>query len=97
MAGKSGKLTNAALRERGPRMILTQGTHDNGQRLTVIFRQGQSCFKDGFGQGSFCTTDGKGEYIIFRTLAQSFTLSYLLNIGRANSKGLGRKPVPNSL
>jgi hypothetical protein len=62
-----------------------EGEHENGHRMTVIFREGQSCFASGFAHGDFMTkaTDG---YVSFRTLAKSYTLSYLLKIGRTNAR-----------
>lgn len=84
MPGRSGKMTNEAHRQRGNRMVLTQGHHGNGNKFCVIFQEGQSCFSSGFTSGSFMMHDKAGDYISFRTLAKSYTLSYLLRIGRFN-------------
>ncbi len=63
-------------------MVLAQ---DDGRRLTVIFREGQGCcFKGGFDHASFMTHLTDGSYISFRVLAKSYTLGYLLRIGKAN-------------
>jgi hypothetical protein len=83
MPGRSGKLTNEALHSRGPRLVLAEG-EQNDNRFMVIFREGQSCFSSGFGHADF-VMESAGKYTIFRTLAKSYTLNYLLKIGRANA------------
>ena len=84
MAGRTGKLTNDALRSRGPRLVLAEGEQDD-KRFMVIFREGQSCFSSGFGHADFVMESG-GRYTIFRTMAKSYTLNYLLKIGRINAR-----------
>jgi hypothetical protein len=81
-----------ALHARGPRMILTKVAHDNGERIAVIFREGQSCFSSGLDEhimvmfrGGFMMKHGES-YISFRMLAKSYTLKYLLRIGRTNAR-----------
>jgi len=66
-------------------MILAQGTKDNGERITIIFREDASPFAAQFNHGSFLTDTPTGAYVNFRELARSFTLSYLLKIGRVNA------------
>ena len=86
MAGRTGKLTNEALRNRGPRLVLAEGEHENGESMMVVFRENQSCFKSGFGHGSFAMVDDRGGYISFHELARSYSLNYLLNLGRTKPK-----------
>jgi hypothetical protein len=66
-------------------MVLAQGEHENGQRLMVIFREGRSCFSAGFGHGDFMMKGATG-YTSFHTVAKSYTLGYLLKIGRINAR-----------
>lgn len=81
MSGRTGKLTAEALRERGPRMVLCRGDHDNGSSIKVIFREGQEPFESG--GADFMRRDSNG-FISFGRIAQSYTLAYLLRIGRFN-------------
>jgi hypothetical protein len=81
VSGRTGKLTTATIIARGPRMVLASGVHDDGRLLAVIFLEGESCFAAGHIDGSFTTHDKTG-YIDFKTLAKSYTLSYLLRVGR---------------
>ena len=90
MPGRGGKLTNEALRTRGPRLILAEveyvkGDHDN-PAIHVIFREGQGCFKaTGFSHSDF-TFEDAGRYFSVRTVAKSFSFGYLMKIGRVNQK-----------
>jgi hypothetical protein len=84
MAGRSGKLTNEALAARGPRMVLACGRHADDSESYVIFREDQSCFHHG-GGADFLWRLGSLEqqrYVSFQTVAKSFTLTYLLKIGK---------------
>lgn len=69
MAGNTGKMTRDALEAAGPRMVLV-----HGRGGCVIFKQGQAPFPHGhaFGYG-----------LGFGIIARSFTLSYLLRVGKS--------------
>ena len=68
MAGRTGKMTADALEARGPRMVLGEVRMPDGRGFAVIYREGAEPFLP-------------GNYRLF-TWSKSFTLSYLLRIGR---------------
>lgn len=73
MPGRTGKLMRQALRERGPRMVLAEVEHENGQRMLVVFREHAEPWL------FHCSDFYSGPHRV-RTIAKSFTLSYLLRI-----------------
>lgn len=84
MSGRTGKLTADALRARGPRMVLCRVQKDEGAKSLVIFRAGQSCFaKTNYSDRSIPGNE-PGTYYYLSTVAESYTLSYLLKIGKGN-------------
>jgi hypothetical protein len=74
MAGTTGKMTRAAIRVRGPRMRLLT-FEENGRRCFTVAREGQLPF----------SADRIPD---FYTLASSYTLGYLLKIGRIMAAGV---------
>jgi capsular polysaccharide biosynthesis protein len=73
MAGRTGKLTNEALAARGPRMVLARIEHQNGRESYVIHLERENCLRYHGGSASPAT---------LKPVAKSFTLSYLLKIGK---------------
>jgi hypothetical protein len=71
MAGRTGKMTAEALAARGPRMVLGEVRLPNDRSFVVIYREGQEPFRS-----------GDNSFRLF-TWAKSYTLSYLLKIGRS--------------
>lgn len=71
MSGRTGKMTREALAARGPRMVLASIQKPGGPELgLIIFREGQ-----------IPINREKGYYTL---LAKSFTLRYLLMLGKGN-------------
>jgi len=68
MAGRTGKMTADALEARGPRMVLGEVRMPDGRSFAVIYREGAEPFLP-------------GNYRHF-TWSKSFTLRYLLGVGR---------------
>lgn len=69
MSGRTGKLTAEALEERGPRMVLGEVRFSETKSALVIYREGQVPLKP-------------GNYRLFEW-SKSFTLRYLLKIGKS--------------
>lgn len=84
MAGRTGKLTREALQARGPRLVLGGFTHDDDSESKVIWRERESCFSDGVDEASFMRQLPNGHYLSGRAIARSFSLSYLLRVGKFN-------------
>jgi hypothetical protein len=89
MPGRGGTLTNEALRQREPRIVLAEVEwieNDGGNpTMRVIFRENQGCFK-GIGSGSDLSFHDGERFFNVRTLAKSFSVSYLLTMGRVNRR-----------
>jgi hypothetical protein len=75
MAGNSGKMTNEAIRARGPRMVLGEiRPNDESRSLWVIYREGAEPI-----------LLPSPNYRLFEW-SKSYTLSYLLRIGRSMAR-----------
>ena len=69
MAGRTGKMTAEALAARGPRMVLAEVRMPDNRSFAMVYREGAEPFLP-------------GNYRVF-IWAKSYTLSYLLRIGRS--------------
>lgn len=72
MAGNTGKMTADAIRERGPRMCVTEARYGTITFGVVVRREGTDCFR----QGRF------NNLLRFHDWSKSYTLSYVMGVAR---------------
>jgi hypothetical protein len=83
MAGNSGKMTREAIAKRGPRMRLLKVYTYTGVRPLVFV--GLVIMRDPHSPVGLFKGAAHTGYT-YRTLAQSYSLAYLLRIGRVNQE-----------
>lgn len=77
MAGNTGKMTNEAIAERGPRMLLTEAREGTRTVGVVIHREGSECFRrSGFTKLRHATVR---HYV----WSKSYSISYLIKVGKS--------------